>query len=358
MITFVFANRDRDFKRIINAMESLCNQGSQNFKVTFVDYGSDPTYVKELKELLSKYSFLSFYSLNVSHLLWNKSKALNYGILKASTPYIFIADVDLIFNPDTVDRLESRLDPDSFCLYEMNYLGKSQSARLYKNLSFDSLKIERKGKVNGMILVSRESCIQINGFDEFFHFYGAEDVDFFNRLERLGLKKKYCEEALFYHQWHVGYQARNNEELSELPRITDAMRINEQHLRFNLEHKILSPINQNKLAEGLEYKSDDELQTPSVRISIKNYHEEVEHFLREEINYFKGKTISVQFYEEVKTTFKQTLFQKWYSSGRTGISLKEVNDMVLKEIVFNYRHYNYSYQVSKNLKSIEFKIKL
>lgn len=358
MITIVFANRNRDFKRIIHSMESLSKQTSQNFKVNFVDYGSDPEYVEELKPILAKYHFVTFFELKVSHLLWNKSKALNYGILKARTSYIFIADVDLIFNPDTVDHLESRIDPDSFCLFEMNYLGKSQSARLDKNMSFDSLRIERKGKVNGMILVSRESCIQINGFDEFFHFYGAEDVDFFNRLKRLGLKKNYCGEALFYHQWHVGYQARNNEELSELPRIKDAMRINEQHLRFNIVNKILSPINQNKMAEGLEYKSDDELKTPSVRISIKNYREEVEHFLREEINYFKSKTISVQFNEEIKTTLKKALFQKWYRSGRTGISLKEVNDMVLKEIVYNFRHYNYSYEVSKNLKSIEFKIKL
>lgn len=30
----------------------------------------------------------------------------------------------------------------------------------------------------------------MGGYDEFFHFYGAEDVDLFDRIERAGYKRK------------------------------------------------------------------------------------------------------------------------------------------------------------------------
>jgi hypothetical protein len=55
----------------------------------------------EIEKLISAYNFANYYYVPSTTLLWNKSKALNYGISKAITPFVFIADVDLIFHQDT-----------------------------------------------------------------------------------------------------------------------------------------------------------------------------------------------------------------------------------------------------------------
>ena len=102
MVTIIYANRNRDLNRIKVSFESLKNQTTTNFRVVFVDYGSIDPLVNDLKKLCDNYDFVSPYFLPVSQLLWNKSKALNYGISQTHSPYIFIADVDLIFHPDSI----------------------------------------------------------------------------------------------------------------------------------------------------------------------------------------------------------------------------------------------------------------
>ena len=69
----------------------------------------------------------------------------------------------------------------------------------------------------------------------------------------------------------------------------------------------------------------------------------------------------------VKIIFKESTF---YSSSKYKLktalnkqtqpylSMKEVNDLILQKILFNYRNDNYEYKVSKDLKTIEFTIDL
>lgn len=190
-ITIIYANRDRDLERIRLTLDSLSKQTDQNFKVIFVDYGSKYELLVELKELFKNYTFVQLFALEVPQLLWNKSKALNYGILKASTPFIFIADVDLLFHPLTTKKLEDFSGQNSFGLFSLNYLSKEESAEVVKRNKIKNLEIKRKGEVNGMILAPKKKAFtEVGGYDEFFHFYGAEDVDLFDRIERAGYKRK------------------------------------------------------------------------------------------------------------------------------------------------------------------------
>ena len=82
-VTIVYANRNRDLKRIKASLDSLKIHTEANFKVVFVDYGSEEPLVNGLKQLCNTYEFITPYFLPVSQLLWNKSKALNYGILQS-----------------------------------------------------------------------------------------------------------------------------------------------------------------------------------------------------------------------------------------------------------------------------------
>src|SRR5690606_1455411 len=123
-----------------------------------------------------------------SQLLWNKSKALNYGISQTQAQYIFIADVDLIFHPQATQLFKKVAIEDKYFLFSLGYLDKAESKKLTKNYNFEELRPSRFGNVNGMILAPRKAFLAVNGLDEFFHFYGSEDEDLFVRMGNAGYK--------------------------------------------------------------------------------------------------------------------------------------------------------------------------
>ena len=179
VISILYAHRNRDSERIKLSFESLRKQELQNFEVIFVDYGSENKLVNELEELEREFPFVRFYHLPVAQVLWNKSKALNYGIKKSKGDFVFVADTDLVFHPKTSLFWNKIQSPDKFYLFLLGYLDKEESRELSNDYEFENLKPHRIGDVNGMILTSRESLLKVNGLDEFFHFYGAEDEDLF-----------------------------------------------------------------------------------------------------------------------------------------------------------------------------------
>src|SRR5680860_496513 len=148
-VTIVYANRNRDLKRIKASFDSLKCQTDVIFRVVFVDYGSKEPSVDNLKQLCNSYEFVTPYFLPVSQLLWNKSIALNYGILQTQSPYIFIADVDLIFHPETVTLFNKLAVEDKFFLFSLGYLDRAESEKLIKSYNFEDLKPTRFGEVNG-----------------------------------------------------------------------------------------------------------------------------------------------------------------------------------------------------------------
>ncbi|MCM4154692.1 glycosyltransferase family 2 protein [Gramella sp. AN32] len=358
MITFIYANRNRDLNRIRLSLDSLQSQKEKNFSVSFVDYGSDPKYVDELDSLLSKYPFVIFFRLNVSHLLWNKSKALNYGILQVSTPFIFIADVDLLFHQATTKQLEENCDLTGFGLYCLNYLSKEVSAKLIKENTFTDLQVERKGDVNGMILAPKKAFIKVNGYDEFFHFYGAEDVDLFDRIERAGYKRRKYPEKLFYHYWHPSFHGSDDKIITQKPRVENIMRINEQHYFMNNKLKVIRPRRQPEIGSVIKMENSDLLKTPDKIYHIKNILAQVEHFIHEVMPAEKGVICVVfegdPYFFSVKHKVKKLLKKQ----TQPYLSMKEVNDMLLKKIVFEYRNANYSFKIAEDLKSIDFRIQL
>lgn len=359
MISFIYANRNRDKERINLSLKSLSKQRDGEFEVVFVDYGSELSLVQEYEHLFKNFSFVRFFSLEVLQLLWNKSKALNYGIKKAKGSFIFIADVDLIFHPNTIGFLYSIAVPEKFFLFSLNYLDMRESGKLENSNIFSDLKPKRKGKVNGMILVSTPALKEVWGLDEFFHFYGGEDEDLFARLESAGYERKLCDTDYFLHQWHPSFSGSEKELLTITPRVKNIMRINQRHFLQNLEEKRTRPLRQTNWGEIISPEERVKLLTPTKKIKLPNIRAWVEHFLREELVSLKGEIVAVTFFED-----------PYYLSGKHKIkkllrmqtqpycTMKEVNDMVLKSILFNYRGSNYSYRIGEDLKHIYFSIAL
>lgn len=357
-ITIIYANRDRSYDRIKISLDSLERQTEKNFKVVFVDYGSNSVLQSELKELCSHYQFIDFYPLNVSQLLWNKSKALNFGILQCKTSFIFIADVDLVFHYDSIKKLNKIASTESFYLFNLAYLSENESKKLKREFEFEDLKPSNVGDVNGMILAPKTAFMRVDGFDEFFHFYGGEDVDLFARIGNAGFKERRYNHSLFYHNWHQGFSGSEDKVITSKPRVKNIMRINQEHYLSNKRFKRIRPLRQDNMGELIDPMKAEKLKHPDHIYKILNVKAHVEHFLNEELKSVSGV---VQAYFEIDNYYHSTKHRIKKVAGRQTqpyISLKEVNDMVLKKIVFDFRDLNYSYRVSDNLQRIDFRIEL
>lgn len=358
-ITIIYANRNRNLKKIEASLNSLRSQNSADFEVVFVDYGSESELVFQLQELLMMYGFVKFYSLEVPQLLWNKSKALNFGIKQATSPYIFIADVDLIFHPNLVKLFDKLAHPANFFLFKLGYLDKTESEKLYKNYRFADLKPVRIGSVNGMILAPIKALLKVNGLDEFFHFYGAEDEDLFARLENAGYNKEMVDHEYFYHNWHQSFSGSEDELLTGNPRVKNIMRINQRQFQRNRERRLIKPLRKQGMGNIISKEESLLLQNPDRKIRISNILAQVEHFLREELPSYEGEVIEAKFIEDpYYHSLKHKAKKMLNKQTQLYCSMKDVNDMVLKEILFLYRDHNYSFQISEDLKSIKFCIKL
>lgn len=358
-ITIVYANRNRELERIKASLDSLVIQKNKSFKVIFVDYGSEKLLSESLEVMLQSYDFVTYYYLETSGLLWNKSKALNYGIKKASSSFVFIADVDLIFKPDTTELFKELADPARFFLFNLGYLDHLESLKLSENYSFEDLQPSRFGDVNGMILASTEAFLQVNGLDEFFHFYGAEDEDLFSRMENAGYKREVIKERCFHHNWHQSFAGTEDKIITGNPRVKNIMRLNQRHFLRNREMGITKPKGQKGMGEVISKDERALLEKPTKSFKVFNILAHVEHFLREELPSHKGEIIHVEFVEDpFFYTLKYRVKKFLRMQTQPYCSLKEVNDRILKEILFIYRNANYSFVISENLKTIIFRIKL
>lgn len=357
-ITIVYANRDRSLARIKSSLESLAKQTSKDFKVVFVDYGSAPLLQDELMKLSKDFSFMDYYPLKVRQLLWNKSKALNYGILQCKTSFLFIADVDHIFHPTWIENLKQIANPAQFFLFELGYLSQKESLKINKEYKFDDLSVSNFGKVNGMILAPKKAYVDVNGFDEFFHFYGGEDVDLFARMENAGFKKQNFAKKLVYHNWHQSFSGSEDKMITRNPRMKNIMRLNQRHFLSNKRLGRIRPLRQLEIGENNYSKEVEKLKNPDHKYSILNMQAHVEHFLNEELRSVTG-VVQAKF--EIDPYYQSNKYQIKKLAGKQTqpyISLKEVNDLLLKKIVFDFRDSNYSFEISEDLNNIDLRIEL
>lgn len=353
IITILFAYRDRDIERLQYTFSSLKAQTHQNFKVIFVDYGSEKGRAKQAEELIKSYPFATYYYVAHPGLLWNKSKAFNYAIKKSDTRYILTADVDLIFHSEFTGELGKIIDKNTFYLFKWGYLDKKKSARLNSAVDFDHLRPNRNGSVNGMVLAHREALEKVHGLDEFFHFYGAEDEDLFSRLEAAGYVKKEINEIYIYHIWHESFSITENKKLTAIPRIKNIMRINYRHFIRNKEKGLFVPEGQNRWGEVFTPELENDLYTTTGVFYISNIKAFVEHFLNVELLSLKGEVIKAEFFiDPYYHTLKYRVKKFIGKQTQPYLSLKEVNDLVLKKILFNYRDHNYNFSISRDFQKI------
>ncbi|MBZ4036572.1 glycosyltransferase family 2 protein [Flavobacterium sp. 17A] len=357
MIGIIFPYRNREVERVKRSLDSLSLQENHNFKVIFVDYGSDLASSSAIKELIFQYKFASYIYSFSEFQPWSRAKALNIGLKNTTADYVFTADVDMIFSPNFISKLYELRNPLKAYYFKVGFLSEKES-KADKKFEDYSIDFNTGVGAQGLSLFYLKNVEEIGGYDEFLHFWGAEDIDIHERLIRTGTESIfYNEETLLLHQWHQSYRKSETAVLIEGLQLKGVVQLNHQHLKSNQKNKV-TKVNNEKWGNLISEADFNELETADCQITLNNKLEVIDHFLFVELPQYKDKIVSVQF---TKDDFQDSLKYKVKKLlGKTVpqyYSLKEINDRLLLHIISFYHTYPYSFKIDKNLKSIRFKIK-
>ncbi|WP_343707594.1 galactosyltransferase-related protein [Flavobacterium sp.] len=349
MLTLVLTNRNRDLRIVKNCLKSLMQQSNGNFCCFLVDYGSELNYLNELEELLLQFPKIRFTSCPVSGQLWNKSRAINLALQQTTTPYFLVGDIDLIFSPQFIQKCSGLMKANEVHYFQYGFLSKQESLL---NKEFNDYQVDFVGnyEVTGTTAFPTEILKKLNGYDEFYHGWGAEDTDIHIRMRNAGLSVLfYDQEILVKHQWHPkAYRSKE----SKHPFHSQLERINHNYMYQTQKGK--RTIANNKLGFGkapIDQEYEKLNQKTEFNFYINNSQIAFEGLLAQMAN-FSGETIQIQitnapFVVLLKNRIKH-FFNKKYLSF---LSMEDINNSILLEIIKGYRNnpYRYTFDRQKNI---------
>lgn len=352
---FLIPFRNRDTQRLAFGLQSLTKQTDTRFSVKVIDYGSDNQTALALKKIISAYDFCEYLPIEVQGQLWNKSKALNIAIKSIDEGYVFIADADLLYAPDFVEKSVGLAQQDRAVYFKVGFLSEDES-KSEKTFAEYKVKFNSEKGATGLTLFPVKALHEVGGFDEFFHFWGAEDTDIHNRLTLAGYTVDfYDKEVLLLHQWHPIYRAGREGVLTAEPRLTNVVRLNHQHLQHNLQHQIINP-NGAQWGQMPDREKAIALQQASISQTLTNSKEMIDHFLYCEWPNHKG-LLAVRFTEDhLPKTPKYRIKKALGKSVPQYYTLKEINDLILMQLISAFRNCPYTYSVDLQQRCILLKI--
>ena len=354
MITLVLTNRNRDIRIIKNCLDSLQNQSDIDFEWFLVDYGSNESYLSELNALVLQYPQIQFISCPTSGQLWNKSRAINIVLNQCKTPFFFVGDIDMIFHPNFISELKGLTSIDKATYFQVGFLSQEESL---KKITFDKYDIAFKSnkEATGMTLYPTAILRLINGYDEFYHGWGAEDTDVHIRLTNKGFKVQfYDEKILIKHQWHLKkYRSKASLE----PFHSHLEMINHQYIKHAQNFQIIEANKNHQF--GLmpidsEYKKLEEIKNTYQVFSEVS---EIDSFLNGTLNNLPQGIYQIDFmihplYNDLKNKIKCLIGKKAYKF----YSLEEINDKLLFTIILNFRNNPYKSTFDREKETLSLKI--
>lgn len=356
MLTIIYPYRNRDLKRLRNSFDSLKGQKNHDFEVFLVDYGSNAEMAQQVERLCQEYDFINYEYKYTSLQPWNKSRALNSVIKRIKSSYCFVADVDIVFHPCFIEIVHQIKSYKRVVYFQVGFLDKKEN---FDEASFQNKNIRRSTKeVTGMSLFPVNELKNIRGFDEFYHFWGAEDTDVHIRLGNAGIDIEFYEKkVLLLHQWHLSYRRQELSRLSEVLQLSGIVQINHQRLKQAKEKK--KTIANNGVWGRCPSKEEINILLKSdFNYSMTNQKDAIDEFLFAELAQPPGKVIKIRI---SKDPFNNSLKYKAKKMLGKNIpqyySLKEINDKILLHLISFYRENPYYFRVHSNLEHLELAIK-
>ncbi len=203
--SIVAGYKNRDVTRVERLLKSLAVQTNTQFELIIVDYGSDMSFLLDLRILINKYPFAKLIEHAGQGHFWNRAHALNIGFRNASADTIITTDIDLIFNSDFIENcLKKCSDVNTAYYYKCWYLEEKYNDWGNEE-KLNKSKLELSNDLGfGLSVISKSRLFEINGYDEYYRIYGTEDLDIHKRLKLAGLTFQWLNpnEIYTFHQWH------------------------------------------------------------------------------------------------------------------------------------------------------------
>jgi len=328
-INIVFSFRDRDLDRVKNCLDSLDKQTCKNFYVTIVDYGSKYRTSMSLVKIINKYKFTNYIYTNTIGMAWNKSQALNIAIKNTKSHSILIGDIDLIYSKNFIKNIININLNTHFLSIPIFYLPNKFS--LHDSVNLSKLKISHAP--NGAVLfASTTKFKELNGFDEFYSFWGVEDRDMISRLENIGLKPMILDHNMtpIFHQWHQSFTDQKNFFMPN--NWWDQMNIYYQLNKKNVFR------NNNNIGKVYHISDRPILYSPCKKIDIKNRGS----------SYDKGKVIC-----ELIDRIQQNNHKIAFEIDKISPSLYSFFKRKIKDVIYFYRNKsNSTYYIDQDIFSV------
>lgn len=215
-LSIVFGFKNRDVLRVERCLKSLDAQYDGDFEVIFVDYGSELPLQRAVKEILGGFSFVRYVYTEMRGRPWNRAHALNIGARLAQGDILMTTDIDLIFSDFSLRKMLDFYDGQSSLHATCHYLPEKFDKWHELSAHMETYGAPCKDALGLLMVLPRQTFLSIGGFDEFYHFWGAEDEDIENRLEMSGFPTRFLDvnEFPLYHQWHP---IQNNLSYSFMP---------------------------------------------------------------------------------------------------------------------------------------------
>ncbi|WBL23191.1 glycosyltransferase family 2 protein [Zunongwangia sp. HRR-M8] len=353
MLSLVLTYRDRDLKIVKRCLESLKVQKDQDFKIFLMNYGSSENYTAELEKLLKLYDFIEYIFVPTYGQLWNKSRAINIALKRCDTLLLCVADIDLLFHPHFVEKSKQLHKEIGIVYFKTGFLDKETTQ---KNLNFNkaSISFSSNKEVTGITVYKTEILKKINGYDEFYHGWGAEDTDVHLRLKNAGYSVHfYDREILVKHQWHLK-QYRSKK--SNYPFHTNLEKINHKYMLLQYQHKITRANGEfewGKMPDTAKWK---DLQRPIHKFEISSECFQFDAFM---VGIFSGLKEASEIKITADTRSKSVKNQIKKISGKKHIqtySLESINNRLLEAIIQHHRLALYRYNIDWEKEAILLKI--
>lgn len=340
MLSLILTYRNRDLIIVKPCLDSLAEQSNKEFQVFLVDYGSDKESASALDLLCKEYNFIHHIYVPVQDQLWNKSRAINIALKRVKTSYSCIADIDLLFHPEFVEKVKQLQEVYPIMYFKTGFLTKGTGT---KNFLDAEVAFSGNKEVTGISLYDTEVLKSINGYDEFYHGWGAEDTDVHLRLKNAGYHVYfYDKEILLKHQWHSKtYRSRK----STAPFHTRLEKINHHYMLQNERLKLMKA---NKIwGWGIipSNASVESLEHPVWTMELSTQKEQIDAFLSGVFPVLDRPTaikiVSCRAAETLKNRLKKYLRKKYLQV----YDIETVNNSLLSGIITHHRLASYKYHI-------------
>ncbi len=349
--TIVIPNRNRDLAIVSKTLEALAPQLNEANQATIVDYGSTIAYQNKLTNLCEGSLYINLLLCPTQQQLWHKTRAINMVLKQCETTHFIVLDMDCMVHPLFIEKAVQLCTANTCINFPYGFLDKEESKR---KMAFKDYTIDFVGSLTGTLIARTEDLLAIQGYDEFYHNWGAEDADILGRLERHKVDVTFFDsEVLLLHQWHPKAY-RSKESLQ--PYHNHLEQINQQY--FELGKTFNATRNSASLEWGVKCELADyeTLEKPTLLLTSNNEEAAIKALLASLKVLEKGTCLHLIINEQSKKPLKNALKKVLDRKIIPILDLERVNEALIELIITHYRNCPYAYLYHRDKGEIVFKI--